>query len=390
MENKNEIMNYNEKGTIVPKHEFERVDFNTPSTIIAYGDEVREQIGSILKSTAEMSNNEEEIILNESEIRKSLDFDSSLDESDKIANKKEPAVFTGIKRMLTKVGVKKFEEEEENNSYKSRYLDYCDKINEVTEAIKSQRIATIKDFELKRNIVEQLLPNIEILDEVIAVGMQDLNKFENELNELKQRHEVEGGADLYREIQVKNMLLEAFKSKIDELERENTLYKEQIQSYRLQQGTDIITINSQDTYIKAMAPTLTAQGSIAVFNRIQNRRLKQIQGLNDLTNEMIAKNAVQMQENAQKGADLYVNKGITTETLAQLHESLRTGFKIYSDARVQKVKKIEKDRAILSKIQASLREFHNSISGIIDDSSVFEELKKDSATNGPRLTKKLK
>lgn len=387
MESNKKIMNLNENGIIIPKHEFERVDFNTPATIISYGDEVREKIGAVLKSTAEMHDNEEEIVLDEKEIRKALDLDASLDESDKNSNKKELAVVSNFKKMLTKVGVKKFEEEEENNSYKTRYLDYCKKIEEVTEAIRSQRASTVKDFELKRTIVEQLLPHIEELDEIIEVGKVDLQRYEQEVNELKQKHEVEGGADLYREIQVKSMLLEAFRSKMDELERENTLYKEQIQAYRLQQGTDIITITSQDSYIKAMAPTLTAQGSISIFNRIQNRRLKQIQGLNDLTNEMITNNAIELQENAQRGANLYINKGISTETLTQLHESLKEGFKIYTDARVQKTKKIEKDKLILGKIQESLREFQNSIAGLVDDTSVYEELRKDSS-DGPKLGRK--
>ncbi len=377
-----------ETKEIQTKYEFERVDFNVPATIISYGSEVREQIGAVLKTTAEMSRSEEEIVLDEKEIRKALDLDASLDESDKKANRKELAVITGFKKLLTKVGVKKFEEEKENNSYKAKYLEYCSKIDEVTEAIRTQKAATIHDFELKKTLIEQLGPHIEELDEVILVGKQDLANFEKEVNELKAQHEVEGGADLYREIQVKSMLLEAFRSKMDELERESTLYKEQIQAYRLQQGTDIVTITSQDSYIKAMAPTLTSQGSIAIFNRIQTRRLEQIQGLNDLTNEVITTNATQLQENAQRGADLYINKGITTETLMQLHESLKNGFKIYTDARDQKAKKIEKDKVILGKLQASLQDFQNSITAIVDDESIFEEIKKDSSFSGPKLSRK--
>ena len=386
METNNEIMNMEENGIIIPTHEFERVDFNVPASIVSYGSEVREQIGSILKTTADISGRNEEKILNEDEIRKALDLDTHLDESDKQMDRKELVVVTTFKNVLSKIGVKKAAEDK--YSYNVKYQEYRNKINEVTDAIRSQKQATIKDLSLKQSIIKQLEPLVVELDEIIAVGRQDLNKFENEVNELKQKHEVEGGADLYREIQVKSMLVEAFKSKLDELEREDTLYKEQIQAYRLQQGTDIITINSQESYITAMAPTLIAQGSTSVFARIQNRRLKQMQGLNDITNEMITKNAVELQENAQRGADLFVNQGISTDSLTKLHDSLQQGFKLYTAARTQKAKKIESDRTILGRIQASLQEFQDSLAGIVVDESVYEELNQGTSTDAPRLTRK--
>lgn len=367
------------KKEIALKYDFERVDFSDAATIINYGDEVRNKIGAILKSTAEMSSSEEETIIDEKALRKQLDLDSSLDESDKNANKKELAVFTGIKGLLTKVGIKKFEEKEEKNSYKSRYLEYCKRIEEVTEAIKSQKIATLNDYETKKNIIVSMVPLIEELEEVINVGRGDLAKFDEEINALKEEHEQFGGADLYQEIQVKNMLYVAFKSKLDELDRELTLYKEQIQAYRLQQGTDIITVNKQNSFIKAIGPTLTAQGSILIFNRTGKKRLDQIQNLNTLTNDAIKDNATQLQENAQTAVDLFVNGGITTETLTQLHDSLKNGFKLYSEAKNLKIKKIERDQVILSKLQQSMDEFNAETAGLFDDDRILEALKGGSA-----------
>ena len=73
--------------------------------------------------------------------------------------------------------------------------------------------------------------------------------------------------------------------------------------------------------------------------------------------------------------------------MKEIAKSLKEGFKIYTDARVQKTKKIEKDKLILGKIQESLREFQNSIAGLVDDTSVYEELRKDSS-DGPKLGRK--
>ena len=375
MEKKEEIIILDKDELIVPKHDFERVDFSDAGTIINYGDDVRNKISAVFKSTAEMSSSEEEIIIDEKKLRKSLDLDSSLDESDKESNKKELAVFTGVKNILTKIGVKKFEEKAEKNSYKAKFAEYCKQIEAVTEAVKSQKTATLHDFETKKNIIANMLPLIEELEEVINVGKQDLLGFEKELNDLKAQHEQEGGADLYQEIQVKSMLYEIFSSKLDELDRELTLYKEQIQAYRLQQGTDLITANKQDSYIRAMGPVLTAQGSLLINNRIGKRRLDTMQGLNDLSNDIVQENAVQLQENAQKGADLYVNGGITTETLTKLHTSLMNGFKIYTEARTLKMKKIERDQTVLSKLQQSMDSYENELAGFLSDDRVMEALK---------------
>lgn len=385
MENNEEIVLVENNETIVPTHEFERVDFNVPATIMSYGDSTVEKIGAILKSTAELSSDEKEIIIDEEKVSKVLDLDSSLDESDKNSNKKELAVISLFKKMFNKEASKTVTEKENSDTYRSRYLEYCKNIEEITEAIRSQRNSAVHDFELKKTIIDSLIPLVTELDEVVIVGKQDLKAFGKELEDLKAKHQEEGGADLYREIQAKTMLHEVFRAKVDELEREEVAYKEQIQAYRLQQGTDLITINSQDSYIKAMAPTLTAQGSIMVFNRIQNRRLKQIEGLNELTNKAITNNAVQLEENAQRGANLYINRGISTETLVTMHDSLDRGFKIYKNARIEKAKKIEEDQKNFAKIKASLETFQTELLTIVDDPSIFEEMKKG-ITSGPKLT----
>lgn len=384
MENNNEVMSLNESDVIISKYDFERVDFNIPATIMSYGHEVRDKISEVLKRTAEISDGENEIVLDLNEIRKMLDLDASLDESDKNSNKKDLAVVTNIKKLLTKVGIKKFEEDEKNNSYAARYSAYLNSIKEITEAIESQKNATIKEFNIKTGIINDLQPLVEELDEIIAAGKVDLQKFESEVNELKQKHEVEGGADLYREIQVKSMFIVAFKSKLDELERECTLYKEQIQAYNLQLSTDMVTVSSQETYITAIGPVLAAQGSVEALSRQQNKRLKQVQGLNDLANEMILKNASELRENSERAKELYVNGGISTSTLKGLKESLAEGFNIYNNAKSQKIEKIEKDRLELQKIQESLAEFTTSISTLINDESVYKQLT-DGASSGPVL-----
>ena len=89
MENKRtDLVVYGENGEIVSTT-FQRLDLNVPTTILSYCDDVKNQISTILDSTAQMSIDSENIVLDEGLIESISSFDESLDESDKQRNKKQ-------------------------------------------------------------------------------------------------------------------------------------------------------------------------------------------------------------------------------------------------------------------------------------------------------------
>ena len=86
MENK-ELVIYNEQGEIV-ECGFKRVDLSNPTTILNYCGDVKDAIGNILDSTAQMVIEVDEMLVTEDDIKKIESFDISLEESEKVTTKK--------------------------------------------------------------------------------------------------------------------------------------------------------------------------------------------------------------------------------------------------------------------------------------------------------------
>ena len=104
---------------------FERVDFENPESILYYGHDDKQAISNILVSTAGLSIKQAQYSLSDEKIEKLYSFDDELNESDKKSSKKELAIVARGKELLTRLGVKKFEREKEQNSYGARYEAYC-------------------------------------------------------------------------------------------------------------------------------------------------------------------------------------------------------------------------------------------------------------------------
>lgn len=70
---------------------FERVDFQTPSSMLSYGNEAKTEIANILEHTSALADDREELQVDEKLLSSILNFDETLDESEKERNKKELA-----------------------------------------------------------------------------------------------------------------------------------------------------------------------------------------------------------------------------------------------------------------------------------------------------------
>ena len=187
----NELVVYGESGEIIST-KFQRLDLNVPATILSYCDDVKNQISAILDSTAQMSIDSDSIVLDEAQIESISSFDQELDESDKQRNKKELPIVKGIKKLLVKAGVEKYQAEERLKTYKGRYEEYCKGIQMVVEAVEAQKQASLNDIALRNSIVQQMEPLLEEIEIMIQVGHQDKAAYDAETEALKQGGEVVG------------------------------------------------------------------------------------------------------------------------------------------------------------------------------------------------------
>ena len=378
---KKELVVYGENGQIVDC-KFQRVDFDQPATILSYCEDVKDEIGRILDTTAQMAVDSQEVQVDENMISAITSFDESLDESERKKEKEEklPVVVKKFKGILSSITGKK--EEEEETTYKGRYQEYCRGIEEVCVAVESQKQGSLNDIQLRDSIIKELMPLIEQLEEMIKVGQIDKATYDEAIAKLK---ELPPNMDTEYEIQYKTQLSEVFNGKLNELEKALVLYKEQIQSYRLQQRTDMELVMNSDSYLRDSAPILKAQGSVMVFNRQQENRIKTMARLNEATNTAIVNNARELEQNAEGAVELSLNKGVSASTLSVLDASLKKGIAIYKEGRAKRQEQIEKDRQTLLDLNSSLETYQTELLQLIDDDGVMAELlKKDSSNRGTK------
>ena len=381
--NGNEIVVYDNNGQIIDC-QFARIDMNQPASILSYCSDVKDQISGILESTAQMSIAAEEVVLDEATINSIASFDESLDESDKQRNKKELAIVTKAKSFLAKMGVDKFEDEARLKTYKGRYDEYCRGISLVVEAVEKQKQASLNDIQLRNEIIEEMTPLIEQLEIMVKVGHEDKAKYDAETDEIRKIQPQTLDTDY--EIQYREQLSEVLNNKLHELEKALVLYKEQIQTYRLQQKTDMQLTMEADSYIRDQAPILKAQGSVMVFNRQQADRITRMQKLNEKSNEAITNNARQLEQNVQATIDLMLNQGISVDTLKVVDQSLRKGVDLFRNGRAQKHQQVESQRASLKALSESLDAYQQEVIKLIQDESAVLEVLGDATPHRKRLT----
>ena len=382
-----EIVTYGANGEILDCR-FQRVDFNVPSTILSYCSDVKGEISAILDSTAQLAISSEEIRVDEKMISNIVAFDQSLDDSEKKKEKEQnlPAVIKGIRGILSTLGIKKVEElTAEEITYKGRYDRYCRGLEEVSGAVESQKQASLNDIALRDEIIAEITPWIEILEEMIKVGKIDKATYDAAIDALR---ELPQDQDTIHEIQYKSQLSEVFGTNLYQLDKAVIALKEQVQSYRVQQRTDMQAVMEANSYLEHTAPLLKAQGSVMVFNRQQENRITDLARLSEAANTALTNNARDLEQNAQAVVELSLNGGITVETLKELDAALKRGMTIFQKGREQQQQKIAKETKELQALNVSLDGYQQELLNLIDDRTVLEELLKDAGNRsyGPVKT----
>ena len=343
---------------LVEKYNIERVDFDNPSSIISYGNDPKEAVSNILISASKMNIKEAEKQLDETMITKIHSFDKELDERDKKAGKKDLPIVSGAKRFLTKLGVKKFEEQKKKNTYQGRYQAYCDIIEEICKIVEQQMESSIANMDLRKNLVLEINPYIEQLEAYIIVGENDYKNYLSEIEKLKQQEQTE---DVQYEIQYRSQIAEIFNDKLDKMRKVLTSYKQHKQVYRMQQNNEAIIVMRQASYITDQKPILIAQGSAMIFNRMQEALAKDLSELDAATNKAYQNNARDLVQNTGTIAELAVNGGLSSESLQILQDSIVKGDQMFIDCRKRLQDRIESDKRVIKNINEDLEEFNNSL-----------------------------
>lgn len=366
VESTNQQISPIENNSALADFTFERVNLDEPQSILAYCDNVKNQITDILESTAQMSVNQEQAFISDDVLKTITSFDESLEEADREAARQEGWLATVAKNMLIRLGSKKVEKAEEMKTYAGRYQDYIDKINLVIENVEILKQNALSDIELRKTIAEQMQPLIAQFEVMIEAGEEDKLKYDQETANIASTDQSEDAKYL---INYRSQVSDIFAKKIVELRKVAVLYKEQLQQYAQQQFTDMNIVMQAESYMSDQAPILKAQGSTQIFNKGQNERIAQLTELNEASNIAVENNARNLEANVKASVDLMVNGGFKTEAIQTVQQSLQRGNDILRNGKKQLVIKTQKDNEALKKISAQLDESQRDIISMIEKTS---------------------
>lgn len=339
-----------------------RVDFNNPPTIISYGDDVKERISILLAQTARLSKDYKEIVLDESKLNKVTSFGEELDETDK--KKTKNSLVGRLRNLVSKVSKKELNDP---NSYKAKFEKYCSIIQEICDSVSSQKAGALADYETRNQLIQQMIPDIELLEQVIIQGEEDALKRQKEIDAMSLQTKT---IDLDREIKRMDQYLLEFRDKLNKLRSALVMYKQQIEAYTNQQIIDMNIIMVAQAFVDDSAPILVAQGSVMVFNHQQAKRIESLQRINDAMNEAVRKNAEDLTQNTEDIIDLSLNNGFSTETITFVTTSLSKDIELYKKYREERKKKIDTDRSILIQNNEMLDEHRQSLLQMATDDDV--------------------
>ena len=340
---------------------FERVDFDNPESILYYGHDDKQAISDILTNTAGLSIKQGKQALSEDMIAKLYTFENELEESDRKSSRKELAIVARGKSLLTKLGVKKFEREKEQNSYGARYQAYCDNIESVCNYMEEQMQESLNDINLRQQIAYSMKPYLEHLQMTIQAGEADYYLF---LEEIENMRKLPNAEELADEIRKKELIAHVFNDKLDKLRKVFTAYKQQLLVYAEQQHNEMILVGQQQSYIEDQQPILRSQGSSMIFNRQQSKRASDLEKLNDATNRAYQENAAAIIQNTEAISELAVNGGLTTDSIQTLQGAIEHGIQVIKDTQQRLTERIASDEAVLLEVNNASEEYEEELSGI--------------------------
>ena len=340
---------------------FMRVNFDNPESILYYGHDDKQAISDILTNTAGLSIKQGKQALSEDMISKLYTFEDELEESDRKSSRKELAIVARGKSLLTKLGVKKFEREKEQNSYGARYQAYCDNIEAVCNYMEEQMQESLNDINLRQQIAYSMKPYLEHLQMTIQAGEADYYLFLEEIENMKKSPNAEELAD---EIRKKELIAHVFNDKLDKLRKVFTAYKQQLLVYAEQQHNEMILVGQQQSYIEDQQPILRSQGSSMIFNRQQSKRASDLEKLNDATNRAYQENAAAIIQNTEAISELAVNGGLTTDSIQTLQSAIEHGIQVIKDTQQRLTERIKSDEAVLLEVNNASEKYEEELSGI--------------------------
>lgn len=357
MENNEIIVTNNEIST---QNQFARVDFNNPSTILNYGQEVIEKIENyVSEATKDIENESVPDYQFYQRVDQLSGFSEKLDEVEGRREKSDNKLYR-----LTNLIVSKFKREEGESrlSYNQQYKNYVDNIDKIEEDVKFMYENSKKDFELFNNFINSIKPYVGVLEDVYKLGVIDKDTFEQEVVELEQKYqENPQDADLKRESVYKRQILDIFSEKLFSIQKSQVSINQVIMQWNTRQVNAMKMLTSYQNFLSLDISIIKLNGTALVGAKKQKEEADMLEYLMNGVNSALIESSKEQNDVIISVNNLTKDGNITTDTFTQVDQYIQQGIQLLKQGAIDKKANIEAKTQALEEIKQHFSEFNSQI-----------------------------
>ncbi len=374
----------NMKG-LVQKNQFNRVDFENPTTILNYGQEILDKMEKIISNATK--NIEKDSLVDvdfKQRVNKLSGFSEKLDDVEEKRIKQDK----GLSKIYNKF-LKLINNSDKNThlSYNEEYMQYVNNVDQLVEDVKKMYEEAKDDFDLFNTFITQIKPFIAILQEVYDFGILDRSSFETEvLNLEKNFEENQENSDLKREAIIKRQILDIFDEKLYSLEKSKLAINEVVIQWNMRQINAIKLLTSYQSFLSIDKSVLKLNGTALVGAKKQKEEAENLKYLIDGMNKAMVESSKEANYVINSVNALTKDGNTKLETILTVDKYLQEGVELLKQGAKEKkafIKASSEQLAIIS-------EHFNNFNLEVKESLMLEALQGTNSSTSDKVKIKTK
>lgn len=359
---------------LIKKYGIIPLEVGNLASILDYGNDTLEQIGSLFEATAHMTVATSEKQITDLEIKKISSFSEYLDEKDKKIDKEDPALLKTVKGVLTKLRIIKPDADEKKYSYQSEFSEYVKNLQDVCNKVLLSEDNSRQDIQMRNDLYQDVSPLLEKVQAEAILGFRSIEEYRKETEILASNPDCDKN-----EIMTREVLLQAAEVQVGENYKACASFAQTLNNFKLEQVKEGIIITKQKQFYTKTKPLLIAQGSTVVFEHGQKRRAQMLLDLQQAANDAIDNNSKEIAASSEKIAKLMEEGTLSVESLKNYQDAIIAGYEVLDNARDNVEKRLITDQQVLKEINETAeisRSKSVKLASLLEESGLLGKEKK--------------
>lgn len=357
---------------------FKRVDFNNPTTILEYGQDIIDEIEKVINDA--VKNIGEENAPNYTFLQK---VDGLSDLSSKLDDLEEKRIKQngGLSKIINKFKKLIGKDTDTELSYSEEYKRYIDNIDQIVVDVSNMYESAKKDFDLFNNFIKSIKPYVEVLQKVYELGMKDKNEFEKEVANCENNYMKDNNdSDCRRDAIYKRQLLDIFVEKLYQIQKSKATINEVIIQWNMRQVNAIKQLTSYKNFLSIDKSILKLNGTALVGAKKQKEEVDLLRYLINGANKALVEGPKELNDVISEVNELTKDGNIRLETITKIDNYLQEGISLLKQGSIEKKEFIENSSKQLSMITEHFNGFNLEVKeqillGSLEDTNLVKKYK---------------